>query len=134
MNHVFADSSFWIALRDRRETLHASAQRIVKRLFQERATLVVTPFIFAETHAYFVRHRPLRERVLTDFWDNPVVHIEHPSPQDQRAALSILRRHDDKAFSFCDAISFVVMQRLGIPRAVSFDDHFRQIGNFEVIG
>lgn len=36
--------------------------------------------------------------------------------------------YTDKDFSFADAISFVVMERLGITRAFTFDRHFEQYG------
>lgn len=41
---------------------------------------------------------------------------------------SLSFRYDDKRFSFTDAISFVVMERLGIPYAFSFDRDFAQYG------
>jgi len=53
---------------------------------------------------------------------------------DHREAIQLLRQHADKSYPFCDAISFVVMRRLGVKRIAAFDDHFRQIGGFEVVG
>jgi predicted nucleic acid-binding protein len=35
------------------------------------------------------------------------------------------RRHADKRYSFCDALSFVVMEQLGVSEALSFDGDFR---------
>lgn len=133
MNQVFVDTSFWISLRDRREGRHALAREIAARLLHQRTALVVTLLVFAETHAYFCRAHRLREQILAEFWDNPVVRIENVSFQDQETALTILREHPDKDFSLCDAISFAVMRRLQIRRAVAFDEHFRQFGKFEVI-
>ncbi|TAK32116.1 MAG: hypothetical protein EPO21_15945 [Chloroflexota bacterium] len=43
-------------------------------------------------------------------------------------ALKILFRYDDKVFSFADAISFTIMERLSIPLAFTFDNHFVQCG------
>jgi predicted nucleic acid-binding protein len=37
-------------------------------------------------------------------------------------------QYGDKDFSFTDAISFGVMERLGIHVAFTFDRHFRQYG------
>jgi hypothetical protein len=48
--------------------------------------------------------------------------------QDEGRARAVLARYADKDFSFADAISFVVMQRLGITRAFTLDDHFVQFG------
>ena len=49
---------------------------------------------------------------------------------DERRARSIVETYQDKDFSYCDAISFAVMERLGISEAISFDEHFRQYGKF----
>jgi predicted nucleic acid-binding protein len=42
--------------------------------------------------------------------------------------MNTLRTHVDKNFSFINATGFVVMKRLGIDTAVTFDRHFRQYG------
>jgi predicted nucleic acid-binding protein len=89
--------------------------------------------VFAEVHATFSRSRAVRERIIADFWENPLMHLADISGTEHRAAIELLRKHDDKSYPFCDAISFVVMQRLGVRRVVAFDDHFRQFGEFEVI-
>ena len=43
-----------------------------------------------------------------------------------------LRPYRDQAFSLCDAVSFEVMKREGITRAVSIDRHFVTAG-FEIV-
>jgi predicted nucleic acid-binding protein len=48
--------------------------------------------------------------------------------QDEERARAILFRYEDKDFSFADAISFVVMERVGIQYAFTFDHHFEQYG------
>ena len=52
---------------------------------------------------------------------------------DESRAISILRSHEDKTYSYCDALSFAVMERLGIAEAVAFDRHFREYGRFTVL-
>jgi hypothetical protein len=47
---------------------------------------------------------------------------------DEELAKQIILRYQDKRFSFTDAISFVVMERLGIRFAFSFDRNFAQYG------
>jgi predicted nucleic acid-binding protein len=39
-----------------------------------------------------------------------------------------LERHADKTYSLTDCISFVLMTRLGISEALTFDKHFAQAG------
>lgn len=95
--------------------------------------MVSTSFVFAEVHASFTRFPHLRQVVIQDFFENPIMQYENPTLQDQQKALDILRVHRDKSYSFCDAVSFVVMERLGLKRVVTFDRHFEQFGDFEII-
>jgi predicted nucleic acid-binding protein len=52
--------------------------------------------------------------------------VERVSPGDEEKAIEILSTYLDKGFSFTDATGFVVMKRLGIDTALTFDRHFRQ--------
>lgn len=71
--------------------------------------------------------------ILNDLWHNPVLRIEEVTIDDQDQAIELLRSRRDKAYSLCDAISFIVIRRLGVRRAASFDEHFRQFGEFEIV-
>jgi uncharacterized protein len=48
-------------------------------------------------------------------------------------AWDIFQHFIDKEWSFTDCTSRVVMERLGIPRAFAFDDHFGQFGTVTVL-
>jgi uncharacterized protein len=133
MRRLFADSAYWIGLRDKTDPFHTRSRKIAKWIVQNRYALVVTPFIFAESHAYFCRIPEIREMVIRDFWENPLVTIEQPSYQDQTQAVGILREQRDKAYSFADALSFVIMMRLNIHEVATFDRHFQQFGQFTII-
>ena len=130
---VFMDSSFWILLRDDKEPAHGRIVEVMRRLLGNRDQLVVTELVLAETQAYFCRS-PLRSlQILDDFENNRAIHCEPTGPSDRQEAIELLRRHRDKTWSFCDAISLAVMRRLGIRKAAAADHHFRQIGDVEVI-
>jgi uncharacterized protein len=131
---VFLDSSFWISLRDERESRHGRAVVVARDLLQQRRHFVITPLIFAETQAYFSRAPRRRLQILDDFEHNPAIACEPLTPPDQAESIRLLRVHRDKSYSFCDAVSFVLMRRLGLKHVATFDDHFRQLGEFEVIG
>ena len=47
---------------------------------------------------------------------------------DQAHARALLERHRDKLYSLTDALSFVVMERLGITRVFTFDHNFEHYG------
>ncbi len=130
---VFLDASFWIALRDPREPWHRIARDCTRDLLARRYLFVFTPFVLAETHAHFCRSPRLRTQILDDAEHNPIMVNELPSPPDLVATTELLRQHGDKSYSFCDAFSFVTMRRLRIGQALAFDEHFRQLGEFEVL-
>jgi predicted nucleic acid-binding protein len=46
------------------------------------------------------------------------------SLEDQKAAFAYLKRHADTRYSAVDCLSFMVMLRLGIQEAWTFDGHF----------
>jgi predicted nucleic acid-binding protein len=52
---------------------------------------------------------------------------------DEQSAIAILREHQDKMYSLCDALSFVIMERLDITEAIAFDRHFREYGAFTIL-
>jgi predicted nucleic acid-binding protein len=133
MNAVFVDASYWIAFRDRNEERHAGARRLGAELAAQRTPLCTTTFVFAEVYAYFARFPILREQLIHDFWESGAIRLIDPAYTDQEEAIRILRSQRDKDYSFCDAISFVVMRRFDLQRVAAFDDHFRQFGGFEVI-
>jgi len=54
--------------------------------------------------------------------------IERITNDDEARAQDILRPYDDKSFSYVDATSLSVMERLGIRQAFAFDPHFEQYG------
>ncbi len=133
MNVVFTDAGYWIALRDAQDVFHPIALGTARRLVNERFRIVTTSFVFAEVYARFSRMRVIRQQIVRDVWENPLVQVEQATFQDQQNALTLLRQHGDKSFSFTDALSFVIMTRLNVSKAVSFDGHFKQYGKFEII-
>jgi len=62
----------------------------------------------------------------------PGVEVETVTPADLKAAWAWLRQHDERPYSFVDAISFRVMQRRRITEALTFDGDFAAAGFIEV--
>jgi predicted nucleic acid-binding protein len=59
--------------------------------------------------------------------------LEWITEADVRDAWRVFSTHQDKGWSFTDCVSFVVIKRLRINIAISFDDHFRQFGTVTVV-
>jgi uncharacterized protein len=132
-NCVFIDSSFWIAYRDKKDAYYGVAHQRLRELLRQKIVFMTTMPVICEVHARFARNQRTREQVLNDLCKNPLVRMEDVLHQDRNQAIELLRIHTDKTYALCDALSFVVMRRLGIRRAASFDRHFKQFGEFEIV-
>jgi predicted nucleic acid-binding protein len=96
-----------------------------------RSEPFLTNFIVAECHALTLARLGAalaRSWLLTNVWA-----VERVTLDDEVSAREIIRKYTDKTFSYIDATSFAVMERLRLRTALAFDPHFRQYG-FRVIG
>lgn len=87
--------------------------------------LVATDHILVETWS-LLAHR-LGWEIAERFWASiraGASSIETVTDADLEVAFMIGEAFPDQTFSIVDRTSFAVMQRLGIHRAASFDDHF----------
>lgn len=126
---AMVDTSAIYATIDRSERDHADAQAIAARLARERWRLFTTNYVVAETHALvLIRvNRAVAERVLDELDVSPTTVIRATEADEQRAR-AIVKQYRDKNFSLTDAITFAVMERLGMDRAFTFDRNFAQYG------
>jgi len=133
MRSVFADTSGLIALRDAADDHHEAALEWLGEASAGGVRLVLTNYILAEVHAFFCRWpetaMAYADRIRTD----PIFRVVRASAVDEAEAWSILRKSQDKTYSFVDAVSFAVMKRLRLSAALAFDPHFRQFGRFTVL-
>jgi len=128
-HRALIDTSAYYALTDRSENTHQAARAIQQRLIMERWRLFTTNFILAETHALLLNRLgySLALRVLQAI-DQSATTAVRVTAEDERRARSLIVRYDDKAFSLTDALSFIVMDRLQITHAFTFDRNFLQYG------
>ena len=109
------------AAADRGDRSNARAKRVLsagERLLTSDHVLVETWFLLAHRLG-----RALAER----FWQtirSGAASVEIVIAADLDVALAIGEGFPDQDFSIVDRTSFAVMQRLGVFRAASLDDHF----------
>lgn len=123
------DTSAFYALANSADAHHLEAREILARAVRQRWMMVTNNYLVAETHALLL-NRSGREpamRFLQGLEESAVA-IERAEADDERAARAIIYRYEDKAFSLTDAISFTMMERLGITVAFTFDRNFAQYG------
>ena len=136
MKRVFVDTGGFLALLVSDDASHARARELFAQADDERWRLVATNAVVFETYGVLlIRSRDKRAAAMTflDLVAAGACRIERVRRDDEATAVSILRRHEDKTYSYCDALSFAVMERLGINEAIAFDRHFREYGRFVIL-
>lgn len=131
MARVLVDTSAVFALLDRSDANHVAARDTLERLKKRRAEPLLTNFLVAESHALVLSRLGAdlaRRWLLGNVWS-----VERVTEEDESRATAILGRYTDKSFSYTEATSFAVMERLGIKAAFAFDPHFHQYG-FQMLG
>lgn len=123
---VFVDTSALAALINRHDQHHSEAVAIHTRLVQQKMSGVISNFVLAETHALLIVRvgSQIAREWLIDF-DMPIYRI---TPEDEEKAVQIIRQYKESSFSYCDACSFGLMERLELQYAFAFDSHFREYG------
>lgn len=126
MAQVLVDTSALYALLDKDDGYHRKAVSLLHSLPRRGLSPVLTNFIAAECHALLLSRLgagTARGWLLKQSWP-----VEPVNLHDEERAKEIIRRYTDKTFSYTDATSFAVMERLGIREAFAFDPHFQQYG------
>lgn len=93
--------------------------------------LLTHSHVLAELIALALVRRLPRTKVLefvADLVDNPDIEIVWVDESLHREAMQLLVNRQDKTYSLCDAVSFVLMRQRGISDALTTDRHFEQEG------
>jgi uncharacterized protein len=118
---VFVDSSAWFASIVARDHHNSRA----KTIMQGEREHITTDHVVVET--WLLLNARFHHQAADLFWERiriGRVQIEQVSAADFEAAWSIGKMFADQNFSIVDRTSFAVMERLGLTRAISFDDDF----------
>ncbi|MFI5306767.1 MAG: type II toxin-antitoxin system VapC family toxin [Polyangiales bacterium] len=127
---IFVDTAGFMMLADRADPHHERAAAFRDRWLERRGLLVTTDFVLDETLTL------LRVRLGLDaaerFWHqieaSQRLQWEWIDPERASKARTWFFGWRDKAFSFTDCTSFVVMKERRIKVALTSDHHFEQAG------
>ncbi|MEA2026054.1 MAG: PIN domain-containing protein [Chloroflexota bacterium] len=128
----FVDTSFWVALGLQRDGRHQEARAIWTE--DSVGAFLTTNHVVGETWT-FLRRRAGHEaavRFIDQVERSRRVGIIHVDAAAEAEALSWLRRHDERTYSFVAATSFVVMRQNRLAEALAFDGDFTAAGFVEV--
>jgi predicted nucleic acid-binding protein len=124
---MFLDTSGLLAYLHRDEIKHGEAV-----VFFEAATTRLTHSYVLAEFVPLCQARGLNRRsvlsFVADLSDSPIVEVVWVDKLLHRAALYYLQTRLDKAYSLCDAVSFLLMRERGISEALTTDRHFEQAG------
>jgi uncharacterized protein len=118
---LFVDTSIWFAAVDMDDLDNSRAKAVLR----SGESLIITDLVLAE--AWTLIHHKLNRNAADRFWAglrSGIAAIEPVTVADLESAWQIGQSWRDQDFSIVDRTSFAVMQRLGIARAASFDNHF----------
>lgn len=124
---MLLDTSSLLCLHYQTEPLHTKALTAYKKT-NSRLT---HSYIIAEYVALANARGFSRSSVLTfvvDLLDNPDIETVWVDKSLHRAALKLLIARQDKTYSLCDAVSFVLMRQRKITTSLTTDRHFEQEG------
>lgn len=129
---IFADTSFWIALRNRRDPHNTEAVALL-RLHADRG-IVTSNHVRGETWTYLRRRAGHGAAVafLDSIERSPRIRIFPLTEKQEDEALRFLRQRDEREYSFVDATSFILMKSLRTREALAFDGDFSAAGFIEL--
>jgi len=130
---IFADTSFFVAGNDHRDRHHQAALKLLQQVAGRR--IVTTNHVRGET--WTTLRRKLWHGRAVEFLDGvgqrgQLVEVIGVAGGLEVDALSWLREHDEREYSFVDATSFAYMRSNGIREALAFDGDFAAAGFVEL--
>ena len=124
---LLLDTSGLLCYVHRAESQHQQAVQIL-----DTASHSLThSYVLAEFVALALIRRFSRLATLTfvsDLLENPDIEVVWVDELLHRKAVELLMARQDKTYSLCDAVSFVLMRQHGIIEALTTDRHFEQEG------
>ncbi len=137
MTPVFVDSGYIIALENQDDQNHARAMKHWQEMVASvPIAWVTTSYVLDEVATYFNNSNQHRKAVEVGrrLMESPSIRFVHVDAGLFGEAWNYFERHTDKNYSLTDCVSFVLMARLGIKTALTFDHHFVQAGFQQVPG
>jgi uncharacterized protein len=127
MSAFFADTSFYVAVFNPHDALHARAIAVAAA---HQGAVVTTEFVLVEVGNFFCcgNARAVFQKMVENLRAADDIEIVPASADLFHQGYALFTDRPDKEWSLTDCISFVVMKERGITRALTADHHFEQAG------
>lgn len=131
MTSLFLDTSYLIAVEDADDQKHREALKHWRKLSQKPSLhIVTTSYVFDEVIT-FLNDRRLHSKaveVRRKLLSSRTINLVHVDEELFDEAWTYFQKRKDKRYSMTDCVSFVLMKRMGLKQALTFDRHFKQAG------
>jgi uncharacterized protein len=129
---IFVDTGAWFASVVPWDANHVSAAAWLR---SNTAPLFTTDYVLDETLTLLrVRKENARAETLgRQLFQGSLATLYHLSELDLQVAWHVFQKFQDKEWSFTDCTSKVIMEKLALAQAFSFDQHFQQFGTVIVV-
>jgi uncharacterized protein len=124
---MLIDTSGFYCFFDQNDRRHADARTFM----QSADARLTTSYVLAELIPLcYARHLNQQKTpaFVSTLLQNPLLEIVWVDEDLHRAAFTLLQERQDKTYSLCDAVSFLLMRERGIGEALTTDKHFEQEG------
>lgn len=130
MKVIYADTFYWIALLNPRDSWHLIALNYARKY--PRVRLIITDGIIDEILNYFAtRGIVMRQKALAlclKMLQEPIIQIIPYTTELRQAGFHLFGQRPDKGYSLTDCISMIVMKQMQITEVLTHDKHFTQEG------
>ena len=124
---MLVDTSGFFCFLDESDHRHGDAVKF----FQSADLRLTTSYVLAEFIPLCYSRRLNQKKTLSfasTLLANPLIEIVWVNENLHREAFALLQKRQDKTYSLCDAVSFIVMRDRSITEALTTDIHFKQEG------
>ena len=131
MTSLFLDTSYLIAVEYADDQRHREALKHWRSLLRKPSLHVVTTSYVFDEVLTFLNARHLHSKAVEvgkNLLKSPTVTLVHVDEELFDEAWAYFQKRDDKRYSMTDCVSFVLMKRMGLKQALTFDRHFKQAG------
>jgi predicted nucleic acid-binding protein len=135
MTSLFIDTSYLVAVENADDQYHKTASKDWRDLLKSPPrSLVTISYVLVEV-VTLLNNRRLHSRAVelgNNLLSSRLFNVVHVNEELFHEAWRYFQKYKDKTYSLTDCVSFVLMKKLGIREALTFDRHFAQAGFVKV--